>query len=216
MERKRLVSRPLGARRDAPAVPLPEPRLPGRPRSEAARRAILDAAIALIREVGYDALAMDAVAARAGVGKATVYRRWATKEALVVEALGRLMSAIPIPDTGTARGDLLRLLRSAEAMYRDRAAANLLSGLVAAMQRSAPIGRAVRAGFVASWRHAIGRVLERGIARGELPASLDLELATELVSGPLLHRLLITGARVDERFMTAVVDVVLRGLRGRK
>src|SRR6476469_1608721 len=128
MEHDRLVSAPGEPRR-----------APGRPRSDAAHDAILTAAIALVREVGYDAVTMDGIAARAGVGKATVYRRWASKEALVVEALGGILRAIPVPDTGTTRGDLLALLRVALAMYGDPATGMLLSGLVAAMARSAPI-----------------------------------------------------------------------------
>jgi AcrR family transcriptional regulator len=162
--------------------------------------------------VGYDAVTMDAIAARAKVGKATVYRRWSSKETLAVEAIGRIMSAMPIPDTGSVRGDLLRLMRSALAMYGDPATAKLLSGLVVAMARSAPIGRAVRSGFVATWRHAVGRAMERGVARGELPETLDLDIANELLSGPLFHRFLITGGRVDERFTRTVVDSTLRGL----
>ena len=168
--------------------------------------------MALIREVGYDAVAMDAIAARAGVGKATVYRRWASKEALVVEAVGRIVRAIPVPDSGTAEGDLLLLLRSAVRMYQDPASAMLLSGLVAAMARSAPIAEAVRTGFVATWREAVRRVLERGQARGELRRGLDLELAIDLLGGALFYRYLLTGGPVDERLTRGVVDAVLRGL----
>ncbi|HEX8693791.1 MAG TPA: TetR/AcrR family transcriptional regulator [Longimicrobium sp.] len=200
MERDRIVSRAAESRR------------PGRPRSEEAHGAILEAAVALIREVGYDAVAMDAIAARAGVGKATVYRRWASKEALVVEAVGRIVRAIPVPDSGTAEGDLLLLLRSAVRMYQDPASAMLLSGLVAAMARSAPIAEAVRTGFVATWREAVRRVLERGQARGELRRGLDLELAIDLLGGALFYRYLLTGGPVDERLTRGVVDAVLRGL----
>jgi len=190
----------------------PLPRSPGRPRSAEAHQAILTAAIALVREVGYDAVAMDAIAARAGVGKATVYRRWSTKEELVAEAIGGIVRAIPVPDTGTTAGDVLALMRIALAMYADPATGALLSGLVAAMARSAPIAAAVRDGFVASWRDAVRRVLERGVARGDLRARLDAELALDLLFGPLFHRYLLTGQRLDERLARGVVDVALRGL----
>src|SRR5436190_15171527 len=83
----------------------------GRPRSAEAHDAILRAAITVIREVGYDAAAMDAIAARAGVGKATVYRRWSTKEALVADAIERIMVSRVVPDTGTTRGDLRAIMR---------------------------------------------------------------------------------------------------------
>src|SRR3954462_9946423 len=93
----------------------------GRPRSQVAHEAILAASIDLIRDVGYDAVSIDAIAARAGGGKATVYRRWKSKEALVCEALELLMLVLPVPDSGTTRGDLLALLRSQQGLYGDPA-----------------------------------------------------------------------------------------------
>src|SRR4051812_47509066 len=79
----------------------------GRPRSQQAHDAILSAAIELTRKVGYDRVSMEGIAARAGVGKATVYRRWSVKESVICEALEKLMKSLPTPDTGTTRGDLL-------------------------------------------------------------------------------------------------------------
>src|SRR5215217_7717783 len=96
-------------------------RRPGRPRSEEAHGAILDAAVALIRELGYDAVTMDGIAARAGVGKATVYRRWKGKETLVVEAVGRIVAAMSVPDTGDTRADLLAMMRGTLRLYEDPA-----------------------------------------------------------------------------------------------
>ena len=183
----------------------------GRPRSAAAHEAILAAAIALTREVGFDALAMDAVAARAGVGKATVYRRWKTKESLIAEALERFARAIPVPDTGAVEDDLRTVMRGTMRMYQDPATAALLSGLVAAMARSASIAKAVRSGFVAARRDAMHQVLERGIARGELARGTDIQLALDLLSGPLLYRALISGRKIDARMIRGIVGVVLRG-----
>lgn len=165
-----------------------------------------------MREAGYDAVTMDGIAARAGVGKATVYRRWSSKETLVVEALGRMLRAIPAPDTGTTRGDLLALLRVARAMYADPATGMLLSGLVAAMARSAPIAEAMRAGFVAVWQDAMRAVLRRAEARGDVRAPVDVALATDLLSAPFFYRFLMTGAPLDEPLAESIVDVVLRGL----
>ena len=183
----------------------------GRPRSAAAHEAILAAAIALTREVGFDALAMDAVAARAGVGKATVYRRWKTKESLIAEALERFARAIPVPDTGAVEDDLRTVMRGTMRMYQDPATAPLLSALVAAMARSAPIAQAMRSGFVAARRDAMHQVLERGIARGELARGTDIQLALDLLSGPLLYRALISGRKIDARMIRGIVGVVLRG-----
>jgi AcrR family transcriptional regulator len=183
---------------------------PGRPRSGEAHAAILQASLELIREVGFDALAMDAIAARAGVGKATVYRRWKSKELLVVEAIDAIVRAVPDPDTGSTEGDLMVLMHATLRMYADPATAALLSGLVAAMVRSEPIARAVRGGFVGMRREAMRRALQRGIARGELRADTDLELALDLLSGPMLWRYLIGGEAVDEGLARGSVHAVLR------
>lgn len=183
---------------------------PGRPRSEEAHAAILAASIDLIRDVGYDAVTMEGIAARAGVGKATVYRRWKSREALVVEAIGRIVAAVPDPDTGSTREDLMALMTATLRMYEDPASAALLSGLVAAMARSAPIAHAVRTGFVGMREEAMRRVLRRGIARGDLPGGMDLELALHLLLGPMLYRFLITGGPVDAALAADCVDTVLR------
>lgn len=187
-----------------------EPARRGRPRSGEAHAAILNASLELIREVGFDALAMDAIAARAGVGKATVYRRWKHKELLVVEAIDAIVRAVPDPDTGGTAGDLMVLMNATLRMYADPATAALLSGLVAAMVRSEAIARAVRRGFVGMRREAMRRALLRGIVRGELRADMDLELALDLLSGPLLYRYLISGQAVDEALARGAVDVVMR------
>ena len=183
----------------------------GRPRSAEAHDAILRAAIVVIREVGYDAAAMDAIAARAGVGKATVYRRWSTKEALVADAIERIMVTRPVPDTGTTRGDLRAVVRDTMLMYRDPQTTPLFSALIAAMARSPQIARAARTGFIAARRETMRRVVERGMARGDLRTATDMELALDMLSGPLAVRSLITGGPVDERLVKAIVDVVMRG-----
>ena len=203
MKRKRSVSRQT--------TPGAAERPRGRPRSEEAHDAILLAAVALTREVGYDAVTMDGIAARAGVGKTTVYRRWTSKELLVTEAIGRIVRSFPVPQTGTLDGDLLQLMQQAVGMYRDPASLALLSGLVAAMARSTPIAEAVRTGFVASWRDAVRAVLTRGVASGELRSDTDVELALDLLGGPPFYRFLITGTAIDERLARALVAAVLRG-----
>lgn len=184
----------------------------GRPRSEEAHRAILAATIELIREVGYDALAMDAVAARAGVGKATLYRRWKAKEPLVCEALERIMRAIPVPGTGTVRGDLRALMREQRALYEDRATRGLLSGLVAAMARSERIAAVVRNGFHKARHDVMLEVFRRAVRRGELRKDLDLEVALDLFNGPMFYRFLFTGLPLDDALANGVIDAVLRGL----
>lgn len=197
--------------------PVPDPshlpaRSPGRPRSEEAHAAILDASLALTREIGYDAVSIEAIAARAGVGKTTVYRRWASKELLITEAITRMVRTVTVPDTGDVEQDVLALLRVTMAMYRDAATGPLLTGLVAAMARSEAVGDAVRSGFVMVARDAMRRVLRRGVERGQLKARLDESLALDLLSGPLFYRYLMLGKPIDDRFTCGVVSTVLRGL----
>jgi AcrR family transcriptional regulator len=186
------------------------PRGPGRPRDQKAHTAILMAAIDLTREVGYDALAMDAVAARAGVGKATIYRYWPGREALMAEAVEAIVRLVPLPDTGTTEGDLLVLMRATMRMYQDPATPPLLSGLIAAMARSPLIADRIRNGFVGVRRAAMREVLRRGIGRGELARETDVELALDLLSGSMLWRSLMGGESIDEPYTREVVRRVLR------
>jgi AcrR family transcriptional regulator len=187
-------------------------RRPGRPRSDEAHAAILAASIALVREVGYDAVTMEAIAARAGVGKATVYRRWPGKETLVAEALQGIVSRLPVPDTGSTVGDLLQLTRGTLSLYHDPATLNLLTGLIAAMARSEVIAHAVRSGFVAARVEVMRQLIRRGVERGDLRADTDVDLAVELLAGPLLHRALITAGPMDDALARGIVEVVVRGL----
>jgi AcrR family transcriptional regulator len=181
----------------------------GRPRSEASHEAILAAVVPMIQARGYDAFSIEALAAQAGVGKATIYRRWASKEDLVLEALGRFVAAIPAPDTGGLRGDLLAVLDSDAKLHADPATPLLLASLVAAMARSPKIAEAVRGGFVASRRDALRAVLRRAVARGEARADLDVELAVELCAGPFLYRTLISGRAIDEAAVARLVDLLI-------
>lgn len=188
---------------------------PGRPRSTEAHVAILKAAIDLIRDVGYDAVTMEGIASRAGVGKATLYRRWDGKELLVAEAIERIASTLPRPDTGTLREDVRAVMRSTSGMYRDPATRALLSGLVAAIARSEPIAAAVRGGFVAARRAALRVVLERWRDRNILSAEADVEILMDMIQGPLFYRFLLRGEPVDERVCDTVIDMVLRGVVAR-
>ena len=214
MKQRRSVKPGAGRRptpRSAPvAAAPPQPRRRGRPRSREAHDAILVAAIALVREVGFDAVTMDAIAGRAGVGKATVYRRWKGKETLVAEAVGQIVQHMTEPDTGSVEGDLLVLMRGDAQLYADPASRLLLSGLVAAMARSAPIASAVRDGFVATRRAAMRRVLERAATRGELRKPLDVELALDLLNGAPFYRYLITDGAIDDRLVRGAVKAVVR------
>ena len=188
-----------------------EQRPAGRPREERADRAILDATLALMAERGVDDLRMDEVADRAGVGKATIYRRYRSKDELVTAAVAALVGEIAVPDTGSTEADLLTLMRDAVKIYAGSTAARAMPSLVAAMHRDPGLARAVREGFLATRRAALADVLERAIARGDLCRDLELELALDVLAGPLFYRLLVTGGPIDDDLAQGVVDLVLRG-----
>jgi AcrR family transcriptional regulator len=184
----------------------------GRPRDERADRAILEAARRLIAEVGVDEFRTADLAARAGVGKGAIYRRYRSKDELVTAAIGSLVrEEIALPDTGTTRGDLLVLMREAVEVYSGPGAGRLVPNLVGAMAKKPELARAVREGFLAGRRAALGEVLARGVERGDLRPDLDTELALDVLGGPLFYRLLITGGPIDERLAEGVADLVLRG-----
>jgi AcrR family transcriptional regulator len=187
------------------------PRSLGRPRDKRADRAILAAALELMAEHGVRDLRMDDVADRAGVGKTTIYRRYRSKDELVTATVEALVSEISVPDTGSTRADLLGLMRTAVEVYSGSAEAALMPSLVDAMSRDPELARLVRDGFLARRRDALRAVLQRGVARGDLNADVDLELAIDVLGGPLFYRLLITGGPIDEPLADGVVELIMRG-----
>jgi AcrR family transcriptional regulator len=205
------ITEPVSSEMDAVKSGTPTRRSTGRPRERRADRAILEAALELIAERGIHSLRMDAVAERAGVGKATIYRRHRSKEELVAAAVDAMVSEISVPDTGSTADDLLHLMREAVALYGGSIAGRVIPSLVEGMRRNPALGRAVRDRFLAGRRGALREVLERGIARGDLRADLDVELALDVLGGPLFYRLLVTGGPLDEQLAGGVVELILRG-----
>ncbi len=183
----------------------------GRPREERADSAILKATLELMADRGVRDLHMDEVARRAGVGKATIYRRYRSKDELVTAAIAQLVSEIRLPDTGSTERDLLTLMRNAVRVYRGSIEAGVMPGLVDAMSRDADLAREVREGFLAARRAALRVVLERGVERGDLRRDLDFELALDVLGGPLFYRLLVTGGPIDERLAKNVAELIARG-----
>ena len=145
------------------------------------------------------------------MGKATIYRRYRSKDELITAAIAGLVSEITVPDTGQTRTDLLALMRGAVKVYRGSVEAAVMPSLVEAMSRDAELARLVREGFLAGRRAALRAVLERGIERGDLRGDLDIDLALDVLGGPLFYRLLITGGPIDEQLAEGVVELILRG-----
>jgi AcrR family transcriptional regulator len=162
-------------------------------------------------ERGVRDLRMDDVADRAGVGKATIYRRYRSKDALVTDAVATLVSEIEIPDAGSTRADLLALMGQAVALYSGSLAARLMPPLVEEARRNPELARTIRDEFLSGRRAALSAVLKRGVRRGELRRGLDLELALDVLGGAIFYRLLVTGGPIDERLAEGIVDLILRG-----
>jgi AcrR family transcriptional regulator len=187
------------------------PRPIGRPREARADRAIFAAALELMAEHGVRDLRVDDVAELAGVGKATIYRRFRSKEDLVTAAVAKLVSEIEVPDTGSTRADLLALMREAVEVYTGPVAPGLMPSVIEAIRRELGFALAIRENFLNPRRKALQEVLERGVERGDLRPETDLELALDVLGGPLFYRLLITGGRIDNQLAEGVVELILRG-----
>ena len=193
------------------ADPSPLPlRSPGRPRSPRAERAILDATLELLASEGFGRMTVEGVAAKAGVGKATIYRRWASKLELVLAAVGQLSAhALPELTTGSTREDLIALLRHIIEALTSTIAGRILPGLVAETARS-PELLGVLHDFWISRRGLMLRVLRQGSAQGDLPDDIDHELIADLLYGPVHYRFLISGAPLGAELADELVDAVMR------
>lgn len=195
-------------------MPVREPaRGRGRPRSEESERAILDATRELLQEGGFGTLTIEEVARRAGVGKSTIYRRWPTKGTLVFEAfMIQFLGELPPPDTGTLRGDLLAVLRAWIHAVKGTATGHTLVGLIAEVQRDPELAQVWAEQFVSPVRAQHRLLFQRGIERGEIGVTTDVEVAMDLLFGPGYHRLLQAHLELDDGFAEAVVHIILDGL----
>jgi AcrR family transcriptional regulator len=190
----------------------------GRPRSEKAKQAILAAAIELLLEQGLHGMSMDEVAERAGVSKATIYRWWGSKELLALDALATAWAA-PDPGaqryTGSLRGDLLARFRPWLRQLNEQPFGRVVAGLVAEAQTDPEFAKLYIEHFVEPRRQATLALLERAIARGEIAHDSDLDVALDLLYGPVYHRLLHQHAPLTDRFVRDVVDSVIAALTPR-
>ena len=185
---------------------------PGRPRSEQSRAAVLRATSELLHEVGLQAMTTDEIAGRSGVSKATIYKWWPNKYAVAVEAfLSEMMAESSDPDTGAAREDLRRMLRGLVHFYSGPSG-RVYAQLVGEGQSNPLVQKELRDHLVAPRREVLRTIWDRGVARGELRADVDPGVAFDLVFAPLLYRLLLGHAPLDEAAADAIVDVALRGL----
>jgi AcrR family transcriptional regulator len=181
----------------------------GRPRDPRRRRAILDAAMALIAEVGYDRMTIDAIATRSGVSKPTLYRRWPHgKPELVADAVReRHADKGPVRNTGSLRGDLLAHVAAQTGQLLDDV--HLACGLVTQLRTSPQLAAVVREHVIAAERACYATILERARARCELPAGRVSPLFADIAGSIVFGRVTITGEPVDRAFVEELVDHVL-------
>ncbi len=164
----------------------------GRPRSAEAHQAILDATLTVLDEIGYGALTIEGVAARAGVGKTTIYRRWPSKLELAVDAVAEMRPVFPPEDTGSLEGDFAAVQRNQIARVAAGPVPRILPRMLAESMGDTDLHRAIRRELIDPIRAVIAEVLQRGVERGELRPDLDLELATDMVHGTVVYRILLS------------------------
>jgi AcrR family transcriptional regulator len=180
----------------------------GRPRDPSRDGVIRAAILSLLAEVGYGALTMDAVAAEAGVGKATIYRRWRTKEDLVVDTISEVnRSEIPLPDTGSLEGDLRAMLHAVVAGINGSSGA-ATQALLSTIPHHPALAAAFRDGPLEVWQQGFDRIFARAEARGEIQPGVVDQLLVEAISAPLVQRWLIRGEPVTEAYADQVLAKV--------
>ena len=189
-------------------------RLPGRPRSEQSRRAILRSTQNLLQHTGFPDLTIEAIAADAGVGKTTVYRWWPDKGALVVDAFASSTETkLHFPDTGSVYRDMSLQMNQFLGILRTRRG-RIVAELLGAGQSDPELLEAFRERFLRPRRQEAYKTLRRGIERGELPKSLDLDLVLDILYGAMYMRFLIRHDELSESYVKEVCHLVLGNAAG--
>ncbi|MCW2750966.1 MAG: hypothetical protein JWR83_2076 [Aeromicrobium sp.] len=186
----------------------------GRPRDPSRDEAIIDASIEVLVRDGYDRLSMEGVAAAAGVGKATVYRRWSSKAELVIDAMATLKPSIDAIDTGSLEGDI-ELMTIASCSPRSQRSFQVMVSICSALPREPELLEAFKTRFTEPRIARISAMLERARGRGELGPDVDLAMAASLVPSLMLQRALMTGQPAGRAYAEQVVGSVLLPVLGR-
>ncbi len=180
-----------------------------RPTKARTEQAILDAARELLAEGGVHRLTVEGCAARAGVAKTTIYRRWRSKDELALAVLFDMVEqVVSQPDLGDTRAELVGLLNRAVEILRSTLMGRVMQGLVSDLATEPELARAFRERVVAFRVSELRRLVDRGIERGELRPDTDVELLHELLFGPVYYRLLLSGGTLDNRLAERIVDAV--------
>jgi AcrR family transcriptional regulator len=194
---------------------VPANRRPGRPRSEQAEQAIIEATLDLFAEQGFEGACVEAVAARAGVGKATIYRRWPNKEELLLAAFGSLKSPFPEPEGVSVRDDLLAMVEVMCADKADPRKARRYALLLGEGEKYPRLMARYKETVVEPRREAMRAVIRRGIQTGELRPDTDVEIAMLTLTGVIMAHEKTPDREFDGGFAARLVDGLLLGLSAR-
>ncbi|MDI3406218.1 TetR/AcrR family transcriptional regulator [Streptomyces cavernicola] len=184
---------------------------PGRPREERVTHAVLEAVVALVAEEGMSAVTMDAVALRAEVSKPAIYRRWPTKQNLIIAAAESRIGPLSVPDLGDFRAELREVLTARMEAYRRPGTDRLIAGVVG-LAAEAGAGRSAYGAYTARVMSETRHILERGIERGEVRPDTDVGAAATLVAAPLVFRLVSEQELPDSRLVDELVELVARAV----
>ncbi|MGC5326053.1 TetR/AcrR family transcriptional regulator [Brevibacillus sp. SYSU BS000544] len=182
---------------------------PGRPRSKEVTKAILSTTIRLLEQNGYKKLSMESIAKASGAGKQTLYRWWPTKAALVLEAIqSQCELEIPVPNHGSVRQDLLEYVQNTCNLLNGPFG-SMISTLIVESQFDEDISQLFNKEFISSRREALKSILYKGVDRGEVETSKDLDFLADLCYGPIWYRLLNRHAPLDKPFVQEIVKTLL-------
>jgi AcrR family transcriptional regulator len=184
----------------------------GRKRDHTRDPEILDAALEVLAETGYDGMTIDMVAARAKAGKATLYRRWPSKAELIIDAVACMKRSendlSQLPDTGSLRGDLIALIKPLSIKDGEKKL-QIMAGLMSMLSRDPGLADAANAAIVEPRATANRALMQRAIARGEIPADCDVDVLSQISPSMAAYRVLILRKPVDRAFLISLIDGVL-------
>lgn len=185
----------------------------GRPRNVETQSSILTASYELLLESGFGAVTVEKIAERAQVSKATIYKWWPNKAAVVMDGfLSAAAARLPVPDTGSVLQDILEHATNMAQFMISREGSIFLE-IIGEGQVDSGLAEAFRTRYIQPRRMEVRTIMNRGLQRGELDKDLDIALCTDLIYGPIFYRLLVTGDRVDKSYVERLVTHVFTGIR---
>lgn len=188
----------------------------GRPRNAETEKAILAASYDLLLENGFGAVTVEKIADRAKVSKATIYKWWPNKAAVVMDSfMSAAISRLPVPDTGSVCNDIVLQVTNLAKFLTSREG-KAINELIAEGQSDLKLAEEYRSRYFNPRRLDSRHILERGVHRGELKQDLDIELTMDLIYGPLFYRLLITGEKLDETFIESLINYAFEGIKAKR